>query len=358
MSDQKAKQKLAGLYTAATEVDVAEAVLSVELAKVWSDEESGMLAVSVDRLLFDSITEIAGRYLEPNGYSLNLENILAVIDSMRFGVFANVSGRPQSDGRARAKKLIPAVFMQLPRRQEMGSVLKKFYDEVGRYEAELSRLHDLESKAKKAIEASIKDDSGKKAFEAVRIENEALREELLRIQKKLAAAQDALRFVPVANNESLPGGIRPCVVRSVRVQEGVVLLKADENQFTVPLKLLGGTPLAGAKALALYEGGNFKAVWVYDPQPTPFEEKLAEVVAVDGRKLKIRFSDRRESIVTIASHQEMPMSGSAILARFSGGYLVAMSVVSRGYEMGIADLVFEQQTKLQLEGMTHEEEAS
>ena len=76
MSDSQANQKQAGVYINANDIDVTDAGLDPSLSKVWTDESTGEIAVSVERILFDSLLDIAARYLEPNGFSLNLENLL------------------------------------------------------------------------------------------------------------------------------------------------------------------------------------------------------------------------------------------------------------------------------------------
>ena len=82
MSDQKLKLKSAGVFVDAADIDIASADIDVTLANVWTDDSRSEIAVSVDRVLFDKLVDVAARYLEPQGYSLNLENLLATIDSM------------------------------------------------------------------------------------------------------------------------------------------------------------------------------------------------------------------------------------------------------------------------------------
>ena len=353
--DRKANQKSAGLYTTAEEIDIAQATIGPDLSKVWFDEENGSIAVSVDRLLFDNLTEVASRYLEPNGYSLNLENVLAVIDSMRLGVFAAVSSKSQADGKVTAKKLMPALCMQLPKKNDVGKVLRNFYDEIGRYESELARLQNAELRARQTAESSIKDESARKIIENLRVENLSLRSDLERIQKKLVNLENAFRANAPASDDEMPTGARNCVVRSVRVQEGVVLLKTPEAQFTFPLKSMEGTPLAGARAVAFYEGGIVRSVWVYDPLPKPFTSQIARVMSAEGRKIKIRFPSRRETVITLSSEQEAPTRDSQILCKFSGEYLVSLTAITLDNGGKIADLVFDEQTRNQLQDMVGRE---
>lgn len=347
--DRNAKQKAAGLFTKADEIDISEASIGPELSKVWFDEETGKIAVSVDRLLFDDLTEVTSRYLEPNGYTLNLENMLAVIDSMRLGVFAMTGSKSKDSGQAVAKKLIPALCMQLPKKGDVGKVLRGFYEEVGRYEAELGRLQDAEMRARQSADASIKDDGAKKIIENLRVENLALRGELERFQKKLSSLEVALRNIsPAVEGDEMPAGAKTCVVRSVRVQEGVVLLKGSDSQFTFPLKSLEGTPQIGSRAIAFFDGGSARAVHVYDPPPKPFEYHVAQVMSCDGHKIKIKFPTRKEVIISLAAGQPSPSRESQILCRFSEGHLISLTAIAQDLGPRIVDLIFEEQTRNQL----------
>ena len=352
MTDAREKQKLAGLFVDAKDVDVRNASIDPSLSKVWSDDATGELAVSLERVLFDGLLDISARFLEPHGFSLNLENLLAIIDSMRLGVFATTSSKPASDGRLVAKKLMPILFMHLPRKNKIGPLLQRFYDEIGRYETELGRLQDMESKSKKAMESAIRDESGRKTAELLRHENQSLREELAKMGKRLAMAEGALRSVPSSSADNqIPVGVKSCVVRAVRPSEGNVLIKSGDNQYSVPLKSLGGLPTINARALAFHEGGVLRSVWVFDPKPEPFTMLLADVVAIDGRRAKLRFADRREQIVTLTGNDHGIIVGGSVSATFAKGQLIDLVAVTEGELSNVADSMYDKQTKRQLEIM-------
>ena len=242
--------------------------------------------------------------------------------------------------------------MHLPRKSKIGPLLQRFYDEIGRYEAELARLQDIESKSKKAVDSAIRDESGRKSVELLRLENDALREELSKMGKRLAMAEDALRSVPSSTGDNqLPVGVKSGVVRAVRPSEGNVLIKSGDNQYTVALKTLGGLPVINARALAFHEGGVLRSVWVFDPKPEPFTMSLAEVIAVDGRRAKLRMSDRREQIVTLTGSDHGITTGGSVLVTLARGQLIELTPVATGDVSGVADSVYDKQTKRQLEIM-------
>jgi hypothetical protein len=356
MTDIQAKKKLAGLFVDAKEVDVSGATFDGSLAKVWVDDASGELAVSLERLLFDGMIDIAARYLEPHGFSLNLENLLAILDSMRIGVFANTSSKAANDGRAVAKKVMPNLYMHLPRKKTVGPLLQKFYDEIGRYETELARLQEVEAHSKKAVNAAIRDESGRKAVEVLQQENTGLRSELAQLSRKLALAEDALRSVPnYGGDHQLPTGVRSCVVRGVRPSEGIVMLKAGDGQFSIPMKSLSGIPVLNARALSFHESGVLKSVWVFDPKPQNFSIALAQVIAVDGRRAKLRFGDRREQIVKIGGEETGIFVGGKVVAKFADGYLIDLIAVGADGQSTVGDILFDLQTKRQIEAIFESE---
>ena len=350
MSDPRAKQKLAGVFVDAKDIDVKNASIDSALGKVWSDETTGELAVSLDRVLFDSLLDISARFLDPHGFSLNLENLLAIIDSMRLGVFATTGSKPAGDGRLVAKKLMPALYMHLPRKNSVGPLLQRFYDEIGRYESELARIQDLESKSKKIMDSAIRDDSGRRSVEMLRQENAGLRDELARMSQKLVAAEGALRAVPsAAADHQIPVGVKSCVVRSVRPSEGVVHLKSGETQFSFPLKSLGGLPALNSRALSFHEGGVPKSVWAFDPVPEPFASVLVQIIAIDGRRAKIRFPDRREQVVTMAEFGREVSMGEIAVAVFARDQLIDLRAVGSADGSRQSDVVFDEQTRRQLD---------
>jgi hypothetical protein len=355
MSDSRAKLKSAGVFIDARDIDISQATIDPSLARVWSDDATAEIAVSVDRVLFDSLLDVAARYLEPHGYSLNLENLLAIIDSMRLGTFAAVASKVMPDGRLHAKRLMPHLYMHLPRKNTVGPLLQRFYDEVGRYERELMRLQTIESKTKKSLEVAIKDESGKKVVAALQAENADLRGELASLSKKLAMAESALSAAPsAASDNQLPHGVRNCIVRSVRPAEGVVTLRSGDSQFSMPLAKIGGVPAVNARAAGYFESGVLRAAWVFDPLPQPFSLKMAEVMARDGSKIKIRFSNRLEVIAHIPADRDEIVVGSRVLARFADRSLLDLVVVHVPTGDITVDILFDIQTKRQIESILDE----
>lgn len=339
-----------GVHLSDETVDVSSASWDESLSQVIVDEAVGELCASVDRMLFESPAQIGVRFLEPHGFNLNLENLLACLDSMRMGVIAKVSGPKRADGKFVAKKIAPAMYMKLPSRTAKGPLLSRFYDEIGKYEAELTRLQQYEAQSRRAMQAAVKDDSGKSAILQLQRDNELLREEVEKLSRRVGQLSSAMESVPIHSHQSsLPPGIRVSTVRQVKEQDNLVYIKGEAGQYSFPLSRLNGTPAVGARALALHEGGVVRGVWIFEPAPRPFAWNLAEVLYSDGSRIKVRTSDRSELVFEL-SGQEQASRGDQVLLQTSGETVIAWHVLNQNDNSLIANKVYDQQTKMTIRG--------
>lgn len=339
-----------GVHVSDETVDVSAASWDESLSQVIVDEAVGELCASVDRMLFESPAQIGVRFLEPHGFNLNLENLLACLDSMRVGVIAKTSGSKRADGKAVAKKIAPAMYMKLPNRSSKGPLLSRFYDEIGKYEAELTRLQQYEAQSRRAMQAAVKDDSGKSAIMQLQRDNELLREEVEKLSRRVGQLTTAMESVPIHSHQStLPPGVKISTIRQIKEQDNLVYIKGESGQYSFPLHKLNGTPTVGARALAMHEGGVVRAVWVFDPQPRAFTWNVAEVLYSDGTRIKARTADRSEMVFDLGQGQKV-IRGEHILLQTSGDTVIAWHVMNQNDNAMIADKVYEEQTKLTIRG--------
>ena len=92
-----------------------------------------------------------------------------------------------------------------------------------------------------------------------------------------------------------------------------------------------------------------QSVLVFDPMPAPFDLRVAEVMAVDGRKVKVRDSDRKEGLLNLSADQSIPMIGAKLVARLAQGFLVDIVSVGMVEDTMISDAIYDEQTKRQLD---------
>ncbi|MEJ2443645.1 MAG: hypothetical protein P8Y42_09325 [Exilibacterium sp.] len=78
--------------------------------------------------------EVIETVLRVNGFSLNLENILACLDELKIGATVQL-GNNFPGGTHAPKSFIPSVQFRLPQKVTIGPMLKKFYAEIESYES-------------------------------------------------------------------------------------------------------------------------------------------------------------------------------------------------------------------------------
>lgn len=339
-----------GVHLSDETIDVTGASWDESLSQVIVDEAVGELCASVDRMLFESPAQIGVRFLEPHGFNLNLENLLACLDSMRMGVIAKVSGSKRADGKAVAKKIAPALYMKLPSRSAKGPLLSRFYDEIGKYEAELTRLQQYEAQSRRAMQAAVKDDSGRSAILQLQRDNELLREEVEKLSRRVGQLTAAVESVPIHSHQTtLPPGVRLSTIRQIKEQDNLVFIKGEGGQYSFPLNRLNGTPAVGARALAMHEGGVVRGVWIFDPEPKPFVWNVAEVLFSDGARIKVRTTDRSEMVFELSGRPNV-QRGEQVLLQISGETVVSWHVLHDQKNLVVADQVYDEQTKLNIYG--------
>lgn len=357
-SREKGKLRELGIHMSEEAVDVSTASWDESLSKVWVDEATGELCASIDRMLFESPASAAARFMEPHGFNLNLENILACLDSMKFGVFAKATPAKGPDAKDIAKKIAPAVYMRLPHRTAKGPLLGKFYEEIAKYESELSRLQQYEAQSRRAMQEAVKDESGRAVVVQLQRDNEILREEIERLSRRVAQLSAAIEAVPMHSRETLlPAGMKLCQVRQIKEQDNLVHLKSDAGQYSFPLSQLSGLPTVGARAVALHDGGQIRGLWVFDPLPSPFEVTLATVLAVDGQRMKTRGEDRIERIVEIKSALQEAARGQKIILKIANAVVIDWLPVAVQIHGQIVDQIYDEQTKIQISEADGDSEA-
>lgn len=344
-SPNNKSKSLSDFWQSPEEIDCDKAKWDSSLSRVIADESFGDITATMDRLVFESPLTMAQRYLEPNGFEMNLENILAVIDSMKIGVITTNEKNLQQDGRPKAKTMWPAVYIKQPSRSSKGVMLSKFYQEVSKYESELSRLQQSEAASKSVAQSAIKDDTGKAAVSQLTRQNDFLKNELDRVSKKLRMVESAIEAVPVSGSEILlPSHIKLITIRSIDLDRMTILCKSDQGQFTCSLKLCNGLPKVGSRAVVTMDGVNVKGVQVFDPIPTPFEYLPVKIVAVDGHQMKVEMGNRNQLIIEDGREFSKNLVGTTAVVRMIQGVVIDIVSAFEFSQQNALNEVFEKQT--------------
>ncbi|MCX6119559.1 MAG: hypothetical protein NT027_18635 [Proteobacteria bacterium] len=348
LKDERLLQE--GIHIDDLSVDVSVATWDEGLSKVWVHESTGEICATMDRLLFESPLSIAVRFIEPQGFKVNLENLLACIDAMKICVVTKPTTSKTDQSKFVAKRIAPAIYTKLPERNAKGPLLSQFYEEIGKYESELARLQQYEVQSRRAAQAAIKDETGKLALMQLQRDNENLKNEIEGLHRKLTKMATAIEAVPLVAKEGLiPVGLKQCTVRHVNVSENIVHFKSDQGQFSFPLSKLAGLPIVNARALSNHEGGVVRGVWVFDPVPQPFEFSPSEVLSVDETKVKVRLEDRSERVVSLPLGHKVRRNERLVLKLATGVIIEALPKFEYLKEDPV-DIVFENQVVFNLSG--------
>jgi hypothetical protein len=340
-----------GIFLDEDSTDLSHSSFDPSLSKVWHDPQSGELCASVDRLTFEPLSVIVQKFLEPNGFALNLENLLACLDSMRVGLFAKAG--TAKGGKHPLKKHWPMVYMRQPQKHSRGFLLGRFYEEINRYEAELTRLQQFESQSRRQAQEAVKDESGRALALQLMRDNDNLKQEINRLAARLQNMESAMRDVPIAKSDvQLPSGSRSCTVRSIQIHDQTVHFSSEKGQFSWSLKLLGGVPEIGARGIAIFEGGSLRQVLVYEPRLRSFDVEPGVIKAVDGTRIKIEFADRTQQLYTLDTASEVPPLGSTLVVTKYQDQLIDIQAPKNSVVQHAVDKVFDRQTRRQLRRKT------
>lgn len=280
--------------------ELTKATLMPHISYVDFDEETQAFQATVDKILFKSPYEIVSAVLHANGFMLNLENLLACIDSFRFGVRAK--GNPTPEG-FQTSGYFPAIHFTMPQRSKIGELLGQFYKEIDVYEAQLAGLQD---KPKKKADDDQGIDELRREIKRLREENHAHEQTIKALSSKLNDMNRSHAVVTRAleSHSILPDGMRLATVREIQIKERQLTLRSNRKSFTVPMAMIDRLPDIDDPCLIYLEDGLIKSVFFYKNQGTAFKSRLAEVLFIQADKIKFRDADRNVWVVDALNEAE------------------------------------------------------
>ena len=328
---KSAKQTiLEPVITQDDKVDLSHASYNEHLSLSDMDEENQTFCVSIDRVMFKKLTEIAHRVLSAGGYLVNLENTLAILDSLTIGSRVKLNVKDLAVEKPQVKQHIPTLQMRLPAKNRVGDLLGLFYDEIKNYEEQIERLTLAQSKSAKNPE----DDPQQllKQHKKLLDENENLKAKLGELLKKNAQYEKLQKDVSRAFAEQnvLPPTLRLAEVKEVNLKERFIQLKSGRTSFSLPLALAAAIPMVHENCLVKIVDGDIKNAYFFEEKGTPLQPRLAEVVYARDGVCKIRDHARQEYIQTATNDAERMVvrslkRGQKILAYFFDKELLSFS---------------------------------
>jgi hypothetical protein len=271
------------------QVDLSRANYTAELSSIGIDEVKEHFHVTWDRASFHKPLDIISKVLDANGYALNFENLIACLDSAILGARVRVSDDEHIPRKAKA--FIPCFSFEMPKKNRIGFLLKKFYKEIEHYESELARIREGDpAHPGKANREHIKQE-----IERLQRENAQLTSRLQELTSRLAESVRSQAHVTKALEKQniIPPGLKSGVVRDLSLVERTVTLKAGRTHYTIPLVLLLEIPKPGEPCLIKFKDDTVTNIYCYEQQGRPFHQEIGEVLFVGEKSCKIRDSHRK-----------------------------------------------------------------
>lgn len=278
--------------------DLYEAEYDSRLSSAGRDDGQHVVYTTVDRIAYTPAPDVVEKFLDANGYSMNLENILASLDEVRIGYrvhLSNASLPPNSI--PVAKSFIPALTLKLPAKNRVGPLLAKFYAEVGGYQNELVRLREQAGRA---------NGGQRKELEQLRRERDDLKTENQRLRLELNRAQSELKQLRKSNSDAnkalaeqnfLPSQVRLAQVHEVDLEGRYVALKAGRKVFSVPLVAIWVYPEKDDPCLVSIQDGEVSGVFFHEGEQSFPGMVLGEVLHVADGQCKVREENRRTRVI-------------------------------------------------------------
>ncbi len=301
--------------------DLSRASLSEALGGIGLDEAGRLFFATEANVRFRSAYDIVSTVLEANNYELNLENLLSCLECFKLGLRVKLSHKSNELETPVADAYTPCIQFDLPQKGRVGPLLKKFYEEIQAYEAEVARLHKM---AIGNPEADAHPADTRKENKQLKRENSALREKLDELVQKLDSATRQNREASKALEEMniLPANVQIGTVHKVSYANRQITLKTTQTTITVPMARLSAVPSPGQKCLiSLQEGVAIELLFHEDPGVS-MSVTLARVLHVENERCKVRDERRRHWLITAYNVRE-----EEIIRGLSRGQRIALYFV-------------------------------
>ena len=211
--------------------------------------------------------------------------------------------------------------MRLPTKNRVGPLLAKFYAEVDSYQSELARLREEKGRSQGGLRKEV--DALKKERDEAQEQNAILQaklddmtRELHQVKKAHAEAARAL-----AAQHLLPSQVRLAHVQEVDLETRHVALKSGRKVFSVPLVALWVFPEKEDPCLVSIQNGEVVGVFFHENAQTLPKMLIAEVLAVEPGRCKIREENRRTRVIDAQNPAE-----AALISQLRRGQRVLLFV--------------------------------
>jgi hypothetical protein len=336
------------------EVDLSRATYSSQLSSASIDDETQSFHITIDKILYKHPVEVIEAVLHANGFSLNLENILACMDDFKIGASVQL-GQGFEDQSSEPTSYIHCLQFRLPQKTAVGPTLSKFYAEIDSYESIIADLKgdpvSRSSYARREQENQDKIDTLTAENNLLRAELKALRNHLDRVTQSNEMANQALE-----SQNILPSNVRLATVREVNLEDRVIFLKSAQTTLSLPLIMCNILPEPGDRCLVHIEQGSTLGCFFFDDRREPLQAQLARVVLVKDDLCKIRDENRNTWVIKAKNDTELKFfrklnSNDSLLLYLLDSRPLRFEALLRPLVSAHADFVQEAMLIFQIENM-------
>ncbi|MDE1464238.1 hypothetical protein [Spartinivicinus poritis] len=276
------------------EVDLSRAIYSTSLSSASIDDETQLFYITIDKVLYQHPVEVIEKVLRANGFSLNLENILACMDDFKIGTSVQLDDEFADPDEPLS--FIHCIQFRLPQKTSVGPTLSKFYEEIESYE---SIIADLKGSQANKDSVGKREAESKKRIQELEAENRSLKMQLRLMQSQL---ESAVKSVEKANEtlESqnyLPSNVFRATVREINIEDRMVIVKSGKTTINIPLFMCDILPEAGDHCLVHVEQGNTLGCFFFNKERKHLQPQLAKVILVKNSICKIRDENRNTWLI-------------------------------------------------------------
>jgi len=332
------------------DADLSRGRLDAGLSAVDFDEEGKYFYMTMDRAVFTDPVCTIRTVLDAHGFVPNIENILSCLDSFRFSVHTRLKKQPaDGEGPAPVGNYLPCLTFELPKKNQIGTLLKGFYDEVSRFSDKTgSKPSSDEAKAReKRTIRKLKDE-----IDSLKTSNDELQKQVTALTRQLSAEQRSLNRASRAldSQQVLPANARLGRIETIDLKRRLAKVKCRRSVYEIPTHMLGHVPDYQARCLITLDADDetpLGIVFFSQTELADLEHRTAELLFVDGSRFKARDSRRTEFQIKAVNASETKTiaglrRGDRVMISIADGYVVRFSVLNGDSELHYRNRVMEQ----------------
>lgn len=288
------------LITDENAIDKDNFALCNDYSDVGVDEDKKCFFVAYDRIIFSKLPEIIQTIIEASGYVYNFENILSCLERMQFAIRAN----PQSSA---IRKGTACLAVGFPNKDNIGVLLKSFYQEISKYESIISSYHS------RAVDSS-NINQLKEKITQLENENSNLQKQVKHLTSTISYLKSS-HEIAVASKNTLPANMLFARIKSASFKDRSILLRSKDMSFRADMALCNYVPQANKLAIIKIDiEKNVVAIFLYGDDLKEFSKSLCTVLSITDDSIKLR-DEKSRNVYLFHALNDSDRSGIDNLSR-------------------------------------------